>query len=64
MRTVKVSFESNQQEVTIFPVQLQEYCMHFDIDINDEDGITDSFLKNETTTMVVNRQNVCVLFHH
>lgn len=44
MRTVKVTFEEDKEkEVTIFGMQLQDYCAHFGISVNDEDAITESF---------------------
>ncbi|XP_057309886.1 uncharacterized protein LOC130647904 [Hydractinia symbiolongicarpus] len=65
MRTVKVTFEEDKEkEVTIFGMQLQDYCAHFGISVNDEDAITESFLKNEKSSAVVNRQDVCVAFKH
>lgn len=61
-RTVKVTFDNTSEEVTIFPYQLQEYCNKFGVNIDDEDAVTESFLKDEVTRIVVNRKNICVCF--
>lgn len=58
--TLKVSFE-DQEEVTIFHTQVEEYCQMFGISV-DEDELTESFMKNEKSKIVFNRQNVCLSF--
>ena len=59
-RVVKVTIDD--QEITVFQPQLQSYCRKYSIDEKNEDDITEGFLKVDTTTMVVNRNGVCVCF--
>lgn len=58
-RVIKVTIDDI--EVTIFQPQIQEYCQKNNIQ-NDEDVITEAFLSDERSTMVVGRNNVAVGF--
>jgi len=60
-RVIKVTIDDI--EVTIFQPQIQEYCQKNNIQ-NDEDVITEAFLSDERSTMVVGRNNVAVALNY
>jgi len=57
--TVKITIDD--QEITIFNEQLTDYCSRWGINITEE-AMTEAFLSDEETTVVVNKNNVCICF--
>lgn len=61
-KNILVKFPSVESTITIFQYQKQLYCNHFTLDMQDDDEVTESFLRDDSTKMVINKQKYCVTF--